>query len=324
MIVIDFSMLSDNRLPRCAYQLANLAEIADRMRLPVKVVVRKGQIEKEWILCRVKHLISDNYDGVDLYIAKSDTFFFDDNWDNIKRLPAFKVCLCSSDRVFREKTMKWKGRQGGSVQNRCDLFMPVNCTPELLRDYGHKVVPVAHRTSTQMFDLLARKHLDYAFLDDNVQAIRDSFKYDLVGLAGFMGRGGYGERNKTGGMPSWVNLTFRANASADAYLKYLLSYKACVDLRGAGDKSLRFIEAVIFGRTIIAKRQRSPYYPPLIDKHNAILVDDWGDIDSRIDLPLWQKIADQATKDYLSHWSQLAQFRMILQRAKNGKYSSSV
>jgi hypothetical protein len=318
MIAVDFSMLSQNRLPRCAYQLSNLAEISDRMHLPVKVIIKKGQLEEHPILRRVKHLLSDNYNGIKIYIAKSDTFFFDDNWKNIEHLPAFKVCLSSSDRLFRERKQIWKGRQGGPVQTRCDLYMPVNCTLELLKNYGHKTIPVAHRTSTQVFDLLAKNHLDCAFFDDDIQMIRNAFKCDAIGLAGFMGRGGYGERVNTNGMPKFVDLTFIANASAEQYLKHLLSYKACVDLRGNGDKSLRFIEAVIFGRTVIAKRQTSPYYPPLVDGHNAILVENWSDIDKRVDLDLWRKVADQATKDYLSNWSQLAQFKTILQRANYG------
>jgi hypothetical protein len=316
MIAIDFSMLSHCRLERCAYQLANLAEIADRMHLPVKVVIANGQLEKHHILQRVKHLLSDNYDDVDLYIAKSDTFFFDDNWKNIEKLPAYKVCLSSSDRLFREKNTKWQGRQGGAVQTRCDLYMPVNCTPELLRDYGYKTIPVAHRTSTQVFDLFDRMGLSEAYLNDDIEAIRNAFKHDVIGLAGFMGNGKYGERRHTEGMPNWVNLTFRWNAPASKYLEHLLSYRACVDLCGNGDKSLRFVEAVLFGRTVIGKRQRSPYYPPLVDKHNAIIVENWSDIDTRVDLELWQSVAEQATKDYLNYWSQLAQFKMILQRSK--------
>ena len=325
MIAIDFSMLSPNRLPRCAYQLANLAEIADRMNLPVKVIVVKGQLEQHPILRRVKHLLSDNYNDVDIYIAKSDTFFFDDNWKNIEHLPAFKVCLSSSDRLFREARMMWNGRRsgmGGPVQTRCDLYMPVNCSPSLLESYRYKTIPVAHRVSTQVFDLFVRMHLDHAFLDDDIQTIRNAFKHDVIGLAGFMGRAGYGERNNVAGMPDWVNLTFIANAPAAEYLKYLLSYRACVDLRGAGDKSLRFVEAVLFGRTIIAKRQQSPYYPPLVDSHNAVLVNNWSDIDSKVNLTTWQAIADQATDDYLNYWSQLAQFKMILKRAKYGQCST--
>jgi hypothetical protein len=321
MIAIDFSMLSDNRLPRCAYQLANLAEIADRMCLPVKVVVAPGQYEQHPILRRVKHLLSDNYDNVKIYIAKSDTFFFDDNWKNIANLPAFKVCLCSSDRLFRENRMMWQGKRsgmGGPVQTRCDLFMPVNCSPELLRDYGDKTIVVAHRPSTQVFDLFAKKHLDLAYLDDDIQTIRDAFKYDVIGLAGFMGRGGYGERVRVEGMPSWVDLVLRADAAPAQYLKHLLSYNACIDLRGAGDKSLRFVEAVLFGRTIITKRQMSPYQPPLIDGRNAVIVEKWSDLDSKVDLGLWKTIAENATRDYLNHWSQLAQFKMILQRANYG------
>jgi hypothetical protein len=325
MIAIDFSMLSDNRLPRCAYQLANLAEIADRMHLPVKVVITKGQYEQHPILRRVKHLLSDNYRDVKLYIAKSDTFFFDDNWKNIANLPAFKVCLCSSDRLFREKRMMWHGKKsgmGGPVQDRCDLFMPVNCSPELLQDYSYKTIVVAHRPSTQVFDLFTRMHLDFAYLDDDIQTIRDAFKHDVIGLAGFMGRGGYGERRCTDGMPSWVDLVLKADASPAQYLKHLLSYNACVDLRGAGDKSLRFVEAVLFGRTIITKRQVSPYQPPLIDGRNAIVVEKWSDLDSKVDLELWKTISENATKDYLKHWSQLAQFKTILQRAKYGQCNS--
>ena len=325
MIAIDFSMLSPGRTARCAYQLANLAEIADRMHLPVKVIIPKGQAEKYPILRRIKHLLSDNYNDVKIYIAKSDTFFFDDNWKNIENLPAFKVCLSSSDRLFRETRRSWKGAKsglGGPVQERCDLYMPVNCSPKLLAEYGYKIIPVAHRTSTQVFDLFARMHLDKAFLDDDIQAIRDAFKCDIVGLAGFMGNGGYGERRCTEGMPDWVNLTFKRSESAEKYLKYLLSYRACVDLRGAGDKSLRFTEAVLFGRTIIAKQQQSPYYPPLVDGHNAILVNNWSDMNSKVDLAAWQAIADHATKDYLNYWSQLAQFKMILQEANYGQPST--
>jgi hypothetical protein len=322
MIAIDFSMLSNNRLQRCAYQLANLAEIADRMHLPVKVIVAKSRVKDYPILQRIKHLLSDNYNNISIYIAKSDTFFYDDNWKNVSDLQAFKVCLCSSDRLFREKRMEWKGRIGGPVQNRCQLFMPVNCSLNLLKDFGHMTIPVAHRTSTQFFDLLAKKNLADAFLDNDIQKIRNSFNYKIIGLAGFMGNGGYGERRNPKGMPDWVNLTFERSAPANKYLEYLLSYVACVDLRGAGDKSLRFVEAVLFGRTIIARPQTSPYEPPLIDGHNAVLVNEWKELNSRTDLSLWQAIANQATKDYLSHWSQLAQFKMILKRANYGQYSN--
>jgi hypothetical protein len=322
MIAIDFSMLSQNRLPRCAYQLANLAEIADRMHLSVKVIATDNQLAKMPILRRVEHLISNDYTDVTLYIAKSDTFYFDRNWRNIENLLAYKVCLSSSDRVFRERDGSWKGESGGAVQNRCDLYMPVNCTPQLLQSHGHKTIPVAHRTSTQVFDLFAKMGLDYAYLDDDVQTIRDAFTVENIGLAGFMGRSGYGERRNTSGMPTWVNLLWVAGASAHQYIKNLLSYTACVDLRGAGDKSLRFIEAVIFGRTIITRQQRSPYLPPLIDGHNAIIVKEWSELDSRVDLPLWQSVVEQATKDYLTHWSQLAQFKMILERAGYDQHSA--
>jgi hypothetical protein len=286
MIVIDFSMLSKNKLMRCAYQLANLAEIADRMNLPVKVVITKGQEKTQPILQRVKHLLSDNYDGVTLYIAKSDTFYYDDNWSNIANLPAFKVCLSSSDVMFREKTGEWKGRRGGAVQDRCDLYMPVNCTPALMKTHGHKTIPVAHRVSTQFFDLLAKMHLDYAYLDDDINTIRNAFKYELVGIAGFMGNGGYGKRRKQVGMPGWVNLTFKWSAPADKYLEHMLSYRACVDLRGNGDKSIRFVEAVLFGRIILTKPQGSHYFPPLIDNRNAIIVKEWSDLEHRIKLEL--------------------------------------
>jgi hypothetical protein len=321
MIVVDFSMLSQNKLMRCAYQLANLAEIADRMHLPVKVVIAKGQETTQPILKRVKHLLSDNYKEATIYIAKSDTFFYDDNWKNIADLPAFKVCLNSSDRLFRERTAPWHGRAGTAVQTRCDLYMPVNCSPGLMHDYSHNTIPVAHRVSTQFFDFLAKSHLDHAFLDDDINTIRDTLKRDTIGLAGFMGNGGYGERRRTGDMPDWANLTFKWSAPAAKYVDHMLSYKACVDIRGNGDKSIRFVEAVLLGRTILTKPQGSHYYPQLVDGHNAIIVSKWADLKSRVDLDLWQRVADQATKDYLEWWSQLAQFRIIIERAKDGRYS---
>ena len=314
MIAIDFSMLSKCKLMRCAYQLANLAEIADKLNLPVKVVIAKGQEETQPILRRVRHLLSDNYDGVTVYIAKSDTFYYDDNWERIAKLPAFKVCLSSSDILFREQTGQWKGRKGGAVQDRCDLYMPVNCSQWLMRECGHKTIPVAHRVSTQMFDLFASRHLAVAFLMDDIETLRDEFRQETTGLAGFMGNGAYGGRQKQEGIPDWVNLTFKWSAPAIKYLQHMLSYKACVDLRGNGDKSIRFVEAVLFGRTILTKPQGSHYFPPLVNGQNAIIVDKWSDL--QVDLDLWQAVANHATTDYLHHWSQLAQFKTILRRAK--------
>jgi hypothetical protein len=166
--------------------------------------------------------------------------------------------------------------------------------------------------------------LDYAYLDDDIQAIRDAFPYEANKIAGFLGRGGYGERVGIIGMPDWAELSFRVDASAHDYIKHLLSHHACIDLRGNGDKSLRFIEAVIFNRVTIGKKQISPYLPPLVDGHNAILVKNWSDLSTRVNLPAWKIMAANATKDYLSHWSQLAQFKMILERAKHGPYSLRV
>jgi hypothetical protein len=310
----------------CAYQLANLAEIADRMHLPVKVIAPKDWPKKLPILHRIKHLLSDNYDGAKIYIAKLNTFFYNDSWERVENLNAFKVCLSVSDNSIyrvREKSMLMSTGRGGDISTRCDLCMSVNCMPELFK-CDHKTILVAHRPHPKMFDLFTKMHLDHAFLDDDVKTIRDAFKHDEIGLAGFMGRksarcspNGYGERDKTSGMPDWVNLTFRGDASAEEYVKYLLSYRACVDLRGGGDKSHRFIEAVLFNRTIITKPQKTPYCPPLTDGNNAVIVENWNDLNQPSKRESWRLIADRATNDYLHHWSQLAQLKMILERAKS-------
>lgn len=321
MIVIDLSMLSSGRYQRCIYQLVNLVEIADMMGYKVRAVISPDQKEFK-ILSRISHLLHDNnasaYDGCEIYIAKSDTFFYDDNWSKIENLKAFKICLSSSDKLFRENRTIWYNRYGGPVQDRCDLYMPVNCSMALLKTHGHMTIPVAHRPSTQFFDMLVRRKLDHAFLIDDIQKIRSAFSYPIVGLAGFMGHKGYGERTDSQliGMPDWVNFVWRFGASAEDYVKYLMSYVACIDLRGAGDKSLRFVEAVLLGRAIITKPQSTPYIPPLINGHNAVVVKNWCDLYQASLKRNCKNIVEQATADYCSSWSQLSQFKMMLRRAK--------
>jgi len=197
--------------------------------------------------------------------------------------------------------------------------MPVNHTAKLIEQYGHKVIPAAHPIDPRMYEFFIKQGLYNAYLADDTETIQDAFKCEETGIAGFMGN-----RSPTrtrwhvaGTAPSWADFRWARAKSPLEYIKWMMCRRGCIDMRGNGDKSLRFTEAAMLGRTILAQPWPSQYSPALVDGHNCIMVDTWDKLDGRYDDDLWRKISKQSTYDYCNGWSIRSQVRSFLAKAKS-------
>lgn len=318
-ITIDFSMLSKPyRLKRCSYQLMHLAIIAERLEHNVSCIVTKSHYEKHKFLKRINRLLKYNRNiPTDIYIAKSDAFYVDKNWSVVEKLPGLKVCLCNSDRTFRETNVPFRKHRGNPVQERCDLYMPCNHTAELLEKWEHKVVPVSHPIDPRMYKFLVSKRLYYAYLMDDINKLRKAFcTEDELDRAGFMGNQFPVTRLEASkSMPSWCDFRWERAKSSEEYISWIVGRRGCLDMRGYGDKSLRFAESAMLGRTLICQNLPSKYSPLLVNNHNCILVDEWQELnDIEYDRSHWLKLSEQSTHDYLNGWSLLSQMRTIIER----------
>ena len=321
MIAFDFAALSTPyRLKRCTYQMIHMCLIAESMGEHIIAIVSDEHLEQHPFMKKIKRMwVKPQFynDDIDIYVAKADSFYRDDNWNRISSLRAFKVCLCNSDKLFRESDQPHKAHIGNPVQDRADLYMPANYSADLLKT--HKIIPVAHPIDPRMIEYFERIGLYEAYLNDDLDTIRDRFLEDETGVAGFMGsRNPFSTRIKlVSQFPDWAEFKWARIQTSHEYIKWMMKRRGCIDMRGNGDKSLRFTEAAMLGRTLICKNSPSQYQPKLVNSHNCILVDDWSDLPQEFDRDLWVRLAKNATKDYLSGWSLKAQVRTIIERAQN-------
>jgi len=318
-IVFDFSLLSyPYGLRRCTNQLIYLALAAEKIGCDVRAVTSQRHLAEHPCMNKIKRLWQFAYGNPDIYIAKADAFYRDRNWLKISGLDAFKVCLCNSDYCFRESNKRYLQHKGTPVQIRCDLYMPCNYTKSLLDEWGYKVVPAAHPIDVRMFALFEELGLVDAYITDDVDMIRSSFDVVETRMAGFMGASRPHDTrwNVRDEFPAWVDLNWTRTDSSINYINWILERRGVIDLRGNGDKSMRFSEAALFGRTIITKRLLSEYNPKLVNNHNCIVVDEWSEIDDRFDLQVWRKLANQATLDYKCGWSMKSMIETVLEKSR--------
>lgn len=318
-ILFDLAKLTTPfHLKRCSYQMMHLALIAWNLGHSVKVVVTDEVLNQHPFLAMIQHMWTREMSDCDIYIAKSDAYYKDINWDQIADLKAFKVCLCNSDRTFRENTGQWRRHEGVAVQTRCDLYMPINHTESLLAEYGHKTVPAAHPIDPRMFDLFKHEGLYQDYLKDNIVRIRRKLIVRETGRAGFMGAPKPAETREdlVNKFPDWVDFDWSRSKPSWVFIQWMMKRRGCIDMRGWGDKSLRFSEAAMLGRTIITVNRTSKYSPELINDRNCIMADDWDSINLEYDHKKWIELSEQSTEDYVNGWSLLSQMRTIIERAK--------
>ncbi len=289
----------------------HLALAAKRSGMDVKFITSSYHYEQHKFIDQLGDTLTDKLVDGDIYVGKGDAFYKDENFDRISKLKAFKVCLCNSDRCFREVTGTCQGHTGHAVQERCDLYMPVNHTSKLLKEFGSKVIPACHPIDPRMYGFLKRKGLYADYLDDNVLEIRRRLGVPEDGKAGFMGSKHPGRDRLQKHFPEWVDFRWDRSESSAEYVKWMMGRRGCVDLRGYGDKSLRFTEAALLGRTIITSHRESTYSPALHHGVNCLSFQSWESMDLTYRHNLWLGIADAATTDYLSGWSMLGQLKTI-------------
>lgn len=317
-IIFDFSRLSKPyRLKRCTHQMVHLALCAQHLGHTVQALTTEEHVSQHSVMSCIEDMWTHTIDGCDIYIAKSDSFYVDKNFDDISKINAFKVCLSNSDQCFRESSEPWRGHFGHSVQDRCDLYMPVNHTANLLDTHGERTVPTAHPININMCNLFKQCGIYNDYLFDRIDKVRNAFPVHENSRAGFMGSSSPKQHRlyKSTIFPKWVDFEWSRHKPASEYIDWMLHRRGCVDLRGYGDKSLRFTEAVLFNRTVISIDHPSKYYPALVHNQNCLLFDDWESMVLQYDHEKWLKIAENATDDYLTGWSMLAQMKIIIKKA---------
>lgn len=315
-IAVDFTSIQDHpRNGRPIYHLLHFALLVKKFGYTLKAIVN------DWVIAGfpvLREVMSDWTDdrNADIYIARSDIFFYDDRWHSLKDFRAFKVCLNTLDFTYQETLCIIDKKVGSPVHHRCDLYLPVNYSGSLITQYGYKVIPIPHTIDHRMVELFKSKGVYEDYVLDNLKNIRQIFSHSCKLLPlGFMGNINPNRGIAQSKLPKWVDFSWRVNASSLEYIKFLCSYQGSLDIRGYGDKNIRMIESVLFGRTVVTVKVFSQYAPPLINNQNCLLRDTWDDYhDLEYDPKLWLSLAEAATSDYLNHWSPLAQFRMILKR----------
>lgn len=311
-IVFDgASLTSPYRLKRCTYQLMHLALAAHRSGMIVKFVTSPEHYESHKFIECLGGMLTEKLVDSDIYVGKSDAFYKDVNFDKISSLKAFKVCLCNSDRCFREQTGTCHGHTGNAVQERCDLYMPVNHTTRLLKHFGQKVIPACHPIDPRMYGFLKRKGLYTDYLDNNVKRIRAEIDVPETGQAGFMGSRNPGRDRLQKYFPDWIEFNWDRSSPSKDYVKWMMSRRGCVDLRGHGDKSLRFTEAALLGKTIITSKRESTYFPTLKHGVNCLEFISWESMRLEYDFKHWLVMSEAATEDYVNGWSMLGQINTI-------------
>lgn len=309
-ILFDCSKLTKPyRLKRCTYQMMHLCMAADN--LGYKSYFRTNldhYNNHKFIELLGNKLIYDHID-TDVYVAKSDTYYKDYNFEQISSLSAFKVCLCNSDRCFRESDNSDKGvNNGTSVLDRCNLYMPVNHTNR----HFNNMIPACHPIDPRFVKLLIKNGLYSAYFSDDIIKIRNYFKVVEDKMAGFMGSphpNRYKLRNK---FPNWVDFNWVNKASSSDYVKWTMNRRGIIDFRGYGDKSLRFTESALLGKTIITTDRISKYYPPIVNMDNVIMFDDWDKVVLEFDARDWVDISRSATESYINGWSICSQIQTIM------------
>lgn len=295
----------------------HLAVAAAKLGHSVQILTSPTHRRQHPVLKRVEDLLTEDRQSrkkADIYVGKGDAFYRNDNWETVRRLNGFKVCLCNSDQCFRESSVPYRRHHGGAVQSRCDLYMPANHSTNLLVSFQN-VIPVAHPIDPRLYELLWSMGLYDAYVDDDVEKIRSAFDVKEDRRLGFMGSPSPVKfrQSVSNLFPPWVDFSWRRTASALTYVNWVLRRRGCLDLRGNGDKSIRFTEAALLGRTIVATKYRSEYRPDLEHGQNCVLYEMPDHI--RYNRLKWLAIATRATEDYKIGWSMRAQILKIIKAA---------
>ena len=334
MIAFDFAHLTKPyRMKRCSYQLLHMALIAEDLGEEVVCIVNKEHLEQHLFMKRARRLWTPRTSSgnpmipndIEIYVAKADAFYRDPNWEEISKLPGFRVCLCNSDRCFRESSQPFRKHRGNPVQDRADLYMPVNHTDKIMETHSHKIIPISHPIDPRMYELFMREGVYYYYLRDELDRLQALFHEEETKIAGFMGnRAPHWTRDKAiDQFPEWAEFRWARSASSREFISWMMQYRGCIDMRGNGDKSLRFTEAAMLGRTLICQRRPSKYYPLLEDGVNCLLVDKWADLDGIYDQAVWERLAEQSSMDYKAGWSLRAQVKLLIARARGDHEQSS-
>lgn len=311
-ILFDISILSEPKGNRCIYQLTHLATICKHLGLEVYLLVDDDAISKCQHLSTLKEHFVRKRVKTDIYFAKCDAYFKNENWDIVKNIDGYKICACNSDRTFRENTCTVGRRIGGAAQDRCDLYMPVNYTKHLIGKYSHKVIPASHPIDPRIFNYFKSIGVEKDYLLDNIGNIRSKFNVQECAIARFIGNI-KPNRGIVQEICGWAEYTWARFKPPNEYVEYLLGARGCLDIRGFGDKNIRFIEGVLLGRTIITIKTESDYDPPLIDGYNCIIKKSWEDLRSlQFNSDEWSMISDNATMCYKAGWSLLAQMKKAI------------
>lgn len=210
----------------------------------------------------------------------------------------------------------------GYDMDRVDLFMSWTCGPEEFTEQTEKAHPgiagwrfpdkarvlsVPFVPHDLMLEQFWRDGMTDAFLDDDMEAIRDKYSHkSKLGRVGFIG-GGWPIRTKI--LPTLDGIYVYLTNSPDRrlspvdMLREISQCEAIMQLPGDTWKCARHMEAVLLGRPVVQKRGVIDVTPPLTDS-NTILVDEWSDMDAvRSRLPGAAAIVAEADKCYKDGWS---------------------
>lgn len=163
---------------------------------------------------------------------------------------------------------------------------------------------IEHFINTGLFD---------AYLADDVGAIREQYRVERDIVAGFLGVGHYGRKDKAAQLPDWCVFEFNDSPkfTPDAYLRWISRCQVGFNMEGETPKSYRFSELTLMGVVNAAPPCATRVTPELTER-NSVLMKDWGDSDSVINaLSRTNELIAAADECYRGGWSPAGQARQL-------------
>jgi len=199
---------------------------------------------------------------------------------------------------------------------RCQLYVARDVMPGL--SGNERLLMVPHLVHYGVMMQLAEDGLFQAYLDDDVEAIREFYdapKTDKIGFAGedVAGRREFAEKLQAE-LGDVCDFRFDERMPPGEYLRWMCSLRAALILPGEREATYRFAEAVMLGVLTIIKEQAQPIEPPACVA-NSIALWDWDDaprISRRFDFA--EEMLFEADEFYREYWSPTGQAGLAISK----------
>lgn len=198
--------------------------------------------------------------------------------------------------------------------NHCDLLVAHEYSPEI--ETSDKLLKVPFLIHDRVIEHLVEHDLFQAYIDNDLQAIRDHFANGKSGVLGFCGCGWPFRKAFCADAPDWAEIRFFDShpMSGGEHAKWLMGFKAALALRGDTPKTNLPPLLAMLGIPIVMEPITAKDTPPF-NALNTIPFQSWEQVHAAIqDDTILAQITAKATDDYINGWSPMGQARQIAER----------